>query len=452
MLSAALFALFFATFAALALKRSPMFGLYLYFMAFYVHPPSRWWGEWLPDLRWSLLAAALTIISTVIHRAELRPPARPWFATVPGLTLVLFVLWLWIQNAWALDRPTHFSASVQYTKYLIAFYLIYRLADTPQKNTDLILAHVAGTVYLGWLCFTSGRTLGDRLDGVGGPGIDDANALGMVLATGAVAGAAIVLTQTGWRRIACVLGMPLILNGLVLTGSRGAFLGLFAGCVVVYMLRPARRQLVFVAAALLGVALMVRVVDDKFVDRMFSLRSAVDETTAMDSSAENRVVLIKAQLEMFGEYPFGSGHRGTVVLSPNYLDEVWLSGRGEGQSAARSSHNTFMTVLTEQGIPGVMLLLWLVLWYLGSLVQLRSLQRGKGDVALLTPAVACGAGLAVVFVAGNFTDYLLAEVQVWFLAMLANLLGRLRSPSLVAAAEPSSPVSSHAEKSKIGAQ
>ena len=445
MLSAAFFALFFATFAALALKRSPMFGLYLYFIAFYVHPPSRWWGELLPDLRWSLFAAALTIVSMVIHRKDLRQPTRPWATTVPGLVLVLFVLWLWIQNAWALDAPTHFSASIQFTKYLIAFYLIYRLADTPQKNTDLLLAHVAGTVYLGWLCFTSGRTLGDRLDGVGGPGLDDANALGMVLATGAVAAAAIVLTQTGWRRIACVLGAPLILNGLVLTGSRGAFLGLFAGCVVVYMLRPPRRQLVFIAAALLGVALMVRVVDDKFVDRMFSLRSAVDDTTAMDSSAENRVVLIKAQLEMFGAYPFGSGHRGTVVLSPDYLDEIWLSGRPGDQGAARSSHNTFMTVLTEQGIPGAMLLVWLVLWYLGSLIQLRSMQRRGGDIALLTPAVACCAGLAVVFIAGNFTDYLLAEVQIWFFAMLANLLGRLRARGIVGAAEPAStPISSHA--------
>jgi len=444
MLSAGLFALFFATFAALALKRSPMFGLYLYFIAFYVHPPSRWWGELLPDLRWSLFAAALTIVSMVIHRKDLQPPARPWLTTVPGLVLVLFVLWLWIQNAWALDSATHFSASIQFTKYLIAFYLIYRLADTPQKNTDLLLAHVAGTVYLGWLCFTSGRTLGDRLDGVGGPGLDDANALGMVLATGAVAAAAIVLTQTGWRRIACVLGVPLILNGLVLTGSRGAFLGLFAGCVIVYMLRPPRRQLVFMVAALLGVALMVRVVDDKFVDRMFSLRSAVDDTAEMDSSAENRVVLIKAQLEMFGEYPFGSGHRGTVVLSPQYLDEVWLSGRGD-QPAARSSHNTFMTVLTEQGIPGILLLIWLVLWYLGSLIQLRFLQKRGGDVALLTPAVACGAGLAVVFIAGNFTDYLLAEVQIWFLAMLANLLGKLRASGIATTPEPASnPVSPHA--------
>jgi hypothetical protein len=47
--------------------RNPMFGLCAYLWAFYNHPPSRWWGSELPDLRWSLIAAAVTLAAYVIH-------------------------------------------------------------------------------------------------------------------------------------------------------------------------------------------------------------------------------------------------------------------------------------------------------------------------------------------------------------------------------------------------
>lgn len=37
-----------------ALVRHPVYGLVTYVLMLYLHPPSRWWGEALPDLRWSL--------------------------------------------------------------------------------------------------------------------------------------------------------------------------------------------------------------------------------------------------------------------------------------------------------------------------------------------------------------------------------------------------------------
>lgn len=424
MLSALLFAAAFAILSGLALWRYPVCGVYVYFLAFYVHPPSRWWGQSLPDLRWSLLAAAVALLALVIHSRRLTPPPRPWLGSMPGFMLLVFVLWFWIQNLWALDAQTHLSGAVQFAKYLIACYLIYRLADTPQKLSDVLLAHVAGCAYLGWLCLERGRDLGDRLNGVGGPGLDDANSLGMVLATAVVVGIVMVLTQVGWRRIACLLSLPLILNGLILTGSRGAFLGMVTGLMMVFLLRPPRRQWVFVGMAVTGLALGAYLVDEKFVDRMFTLKSTLDEPSTMDSSAESRLVLMKAQLEMFSAYPMGSGHRGTAALSPQYLDEQWLTGNDE-EGLARSSHNTYMTLLTEQGIPGVLIFIWSMLWGISVYLRLRRARARGAPLDILAPASACLAGLQVVLVAGFFTDYLLAEVQYWFLCVLAGALWRL---------------------------
>jgi hypothetical protein len=61
---------FFGVFAItmiLSLVRDPRFGLVGYLFVFYNHPPSRWWGGELPNLRWSLIAALVTLVSLALH-------------------------------------------------------------------------------------------------------------------------------------------------------------------------------------------------------------------------------------------------------------------------------------------------------------------------------------------------------------------------------------------------
>src|SRR3954451_10931235 len=101
----------------LAFIRTPLFGLFTYIGVFYLHPPSRWWGHFLPDLRWSLLAAAATFIATLFHRTK--SERASWLATTPAKLLIAYTLWLWVQNLWALDQAQHFEASFLFTKYLV---------------------------------------------------------------------------------------------------------------------------------------------------------------------------------------------------------------------------------------------------------------------------------------------------------------------------------------------
>lgn len=443
MLTAATFLAVYFGCAALALTRNPIYGLYLYLGVFYIHPPSRWWSYVVPDLRWSLLSAAIAILALFIHRKKLPPSDRPWYSSVPGIALILFVIWLWIQNLWALDAPTHYNGTVQFTKYLIAYYLVYRLATNVGDSVNILMLHVAGCFFLGVLCFFSGRNLGARLDGVGGPGIDDANSLGMFLATGVAVGAVLILTQTGWRRMAVIVALPFILNGLVLSGSRGAFLGLLAGGAVIFMLRPPQRRWMFWSAAVLGAVLAVKLVDDQFIDRMFTIKEAVKTEGEIDSSAESRLVLVEAQLKMAAAYPHGTGHRGTATLSPKYLDRQWLTRTpGQEDEAQRSSHNTFLSVLVEQGVPGAIVYFWLCFWGVKVMATLKGLQWRRAPIELSGPAIACCAGIAVVWTAGHFTDYLLAEVQIWLFALLAASMEHIRQASQVSRTQ-SGPAPSH---------
>jgi hypothetical protein len=66
----------FAASLILAVLRDPRFGLVGYLFVFYNHPPSRWWGGDLPNFRWSLIAALVTLVSLVLHRLVNDSPRR----------------------------------------------------------------------------------------------------------------------------------------------------------------------------------------------------------------------------------------------------------------------------------------------------------------------------------------------------------------------------------------
>jgi O-antigen ligase len=415
------FALVFAGAMLLALFRRPLYGLYAYVGVFYLHPPSRWWGESLPDLRWSLLAAAVTFIATLRMPKD---PTRPsWISTPPARLLLAYTVWLWVQNIWALSPDDQMTISILYTKYVVLFYLIYRLLDTPETTRRVLVAHILGCAYLGWLAYNA-RVSG-RLEGIGGPGIDEANALAMQMGTGVMVAAMLILGGRGWIRWTAFLSMPFLLNTMVLAGSRGAFVALLGAGVALWYLKPEKHRSAFYAYAVLGAALFLMLANQIFWGRVDTITAVTQEDATVDRSAESRLVLFAAQWEMAKRYPLGAGHRGTAVLSPQYLDPMYLSRSyvgGHTVIGQRSSHNTFMTALVEQGIPGAVLYLFLWWWVCKTLVEMRKLQRQADLAEHAVLAAGVGGALALVFFAGQFVDYIKAEVQVWLVVVLAVLL------------------------------
>ena len=420
MFYAAAFVLFSFACMTLAFTRHPFFGLLFYMGSMYVHPPSRWWGYVVPDLRWAMLSAAVTVLAVLMHRDRLA--TKPlWLANAPATLLILYAAWMVIQIPWALDQPTHIEGTVQFIKYLVAFWFVYRIAESKEMLRNILFAHLAGCMLLGIYAQFTGRD-GERLDGVGGPGMDDANTLGMYLATGVVVGLGLFLTMKGWARWA-VLGMiVIVLNGFVLANSRGSFLGLSAGVVVLMLCKARAHRRMFWALVLTGVFGASMIVDKVFIERMFTIGDVASKDEDAERSARSRVFIYEAQVRMAQDYPMGAGHRGTATLSRSYLDPEWLVRGGAEPDAERSSHNTFMTTLVEQGIPGALMFIILVLWVLGQIPRLRRLERKGADPGLITMGAGMCGALVVVLVAGSATDYLLAEVQFWMYAGLAAML------------------------------
>jgi O-antigen ligase len=231
------------------------------------------------------------------------------------------------------------------------------------------------------------------------------------------------LSQTGWRRYLSLACIVIITNGVVLANSRGSFLGIVAGGMVLAVCKDRQHRALFWSLVFVGALGLTVIVDKAFVDRMFSIQDVTSTDDAADMSARSRVEIVKAQIQMFLDYPMGTGHRGTAALSTQYLDRKWLTTDrgGDESTAARSSHNTFMTTLVEQGVPGAIMFICLTVWSMAAALRLRRLSQLHEDPQLVTlGAAVCGA-LAAVWVAGNTADYLMAEVQFWLFAGLVTV-------------------------------
>ena len=81
------------------LLRNPVYALYTYIAVFYLHPKHRWWGVDLPEMRWSLIAAVVTIVAAA--RLSNNPERDSWASSGCIKITLMFVSWFWIQSLWA---------------------------------------------------------------------------------------------------------------------------------------------------------------------------------------------------------------------------------------------------------------------------------------------------------------------------------------------------------------
>jgi hypothetical protein len=425
-LTAIVFALAFLGGMFLCVARHPIFGLYTYVAVFYLNPPSRWWSEGLPDLRWAFVAAAVTFGATLLRSGT--GFRKKWLSHRPALLFCVYVLWMWIQFPWVVDTSAHAYGVGYFTKYLIVFYLIYALVDSSRHLAGFLTIHAAGCLYLGLLAFSFGGS--GRVDGVGGPGIDDANSLGMQLSTGAFAGAAVFLASvSNWKWVGA-LAVPFAMNGVVLAGSRGGFLGLVAGGFAFFLFRPRRALFVTTAAAGAGLVLFFVLATAQFWERVATILQPVESKVVEDASIGTRIALVPAQLAMARDYPFGAGFDGTTALSFTYIDVRYHSGR-EG----RSSHNTLLSALVDQGVPGLILWVWMIAATGTLLLRVRQWARVHDDRSLSWMAAGVAAMTATVIVAGLFAPYLNKEVYIWCLALACAMASITSVPKLVAETE-----------------
>lgn len=410
------FLLVFSLGCLLAVVRNPIFGVYTYLFTFYMSPAHAWWSDEVPDLRYQLIIGALTAFLTLFQP---QLPGRPGLLSHGSSRLFLaLIFWMWIQTLWAVDRDLHLEGTIEFSKHFLIYFIIYRLCDTEEKIRNVLLVHITGCFWFGYLALDAS---GGRLESIGGP-VGGANQLGQHVATALIAGGIMWMYLRGWQRLWVLAALPFVANTIVLTVSRGAFLGLFAAGGAAGVCIPKNFRFRFVWLSVLALILIGLLAHDALIERFVDTwKGLTTDEQELDNSARSRAHIFDAGMRIGQDYPLGAGYRGTAVLSPLYMDSEFLAGTGR-----RSAHNTFAAAFAEHGYPGAAMYVLLVLWVMKILYRARRLNTLEpNDRALL---VALAAALVGMYVSGLFTNNLFTETQYWYLALICCQLALASKP------------------------
>jgi len=308
------------------------------------------------------LALGLTLLAILVSGR-----VRRW--RVFHVAALLFLAWagfgVWVLQVGGI--PKKFYTFVQ---LFVAVLMIWELASTTKRQRGLLAAYVLGA------CVPALATILLFLRGEGlrrfSPEGADGNSLGMTLALAVPIAWYLGLTcQRPLLRWACRAYLPLGMFAATLTGSRGALIALMVSLLVIPLtvsLSPGRLAATIGLLGLSG-ALVIAYIPDKVIERLGTTGSSVESL-----SLGGRFMLWKAGVHAFAQRPMMGYGVGSfkAAITP------------ELGSLALVAHNSFVSVLVEEGLVGLWLYLTMLFSVFSSILRLPRLERRFGLVLLAT--------------------------------------------------------------------
>lgn len=294
---------------------------------------------------------------------------------------------------------------------LILFVPVYNFVQTWKQIRTLALLFCLGSALglIGLVHEASGFGWQRRVGG----GAGQVNEAAAYYATAAVF--AFGLLRAGYpdlRRRLLLLGSTLALAaGIVIPASRGAYVGFLAGL----LLSAFRVGIIWVALICIGVGTFFIWAPDYAKERVKSTESAAaDETSrtdALNQDAGGRLDFWRASLDVIAQNP---------IIGVGYGRLPGEIGKRIG--SARPAHNLYLETAAENGLPGLILLLWL---FVAGLVGSGSLLRVPGFPRSL--GIAYQSAIVVFMVANIFGGRFYSFNMAGMISLLTALVFRARA-------------------------
>src|SRR4051794_5077951 len=246
----------------------------------------------------------------------------------------------------------------------------------------------------------------------------DPNIYGRFLALVMIAVTAVLLTRARPREIAaCAVLLAVLWGGLLVTFSQSSFAALLAGLAVLAALRwsPWRTLAVAGAVVLAGVVFVIAAPG--------ALRLDLGSSESADRATSGRADLIAGGGRLFGDAPIlGQG-------SASFAREFRRHEHTSSRRAASASHTIPVTVAAEQGLPGLLVYLALLL---AALARLFAGARGGSAVRGFVAAAFVGLLVHTMLYAAFLEDPLTWALLGVGAALAAADRVRVRTPAATA--------------------
>ena len=316
-----------------------------------------------------------------IYMALLGLVLRPQGVTFPAPMrwAVAYLLWVLMTVFSAIAPDTALDAYIERLKALAIFFVVLNVLRTPQQLRFYILL-----ILVAFAVFPARGTLQNYVSGYTAMGravwnkvYSNSNDLAAMtlLVLGLALAIATVKTQGVWVRRAAAALVPVTLVVILLTQSRGVFIGLLVGFAPPLLARLMKRPSA-IAPVLTVLAVIALLVPAASWHRLGGITNLSETIGGADkegrppaaqskydqwasSSARQRFDILKTGMQIAANHP---------VLGVGIGCYREANARYAPQLGERDAHNTYVSLAAEIGFPG--LLLWLGL--VGSvLMQVR---------------------------------------------------------------------------------
>ena len=347
---------------------------------------------------------------------------RRLFESSRFLYLVLaFILWVAMSALWAPHPGAALAAVSRYAPNAMLFPIVYVAIRRRDDALLLVGALVLGTLAaaaFGLVFPIEGEEPG-RLAGALGNANNTAASL--VVALALLGGLIAALGDRPWLRGIVALGVPFCVFAILLTVSRGGMVALAAMLVVTAVIAKRWRK-VIVASAVIVVAAGV-------VYFVALAPTAARERVAHPEGGTGRVDIWTVGWRMVEAHPItGVGAGNFVTSSVDYLLRPGVIHRADFiVDNPKVAHNTYLQLLAELGIVGLLLFLTIVASVLRFAARAARmfLAAGDSEMATLSQAIL----IAIVgYLIASFFDSREFSSDLWLLMSLAAaMLGLARA-------------------------
>ncbi len=395
----------------------PYYGVLTYIFEWHNHPPYFWWGDELPDLRWSYTIALATLISFFLNRNKFQTVEKPDFS--PAIWIVLIVLNMFVVSyMYAILPEISMEKTYEVLKMLVFFLLLVVLVKTYPDYRGMIWVIILCAANMGFIAWQEGS---NRDIGVIAPNATEENALSAHIMAVMPFMGIYFLRAKKLGKIIIALSVPFCLNLIILANSRATLVGLLAiGFLSIFLVKGKYRMVVLLGVLAAGF-LFTQLTNEQFEERQ-------SMETYDDGSASSRLWIWEGGWRMWKDHPMGVGGGGFVELSMDYIPEI---------DKPKSQHNTFVAIFTDWGFIGILL-------YLGFMIHIFKITfriKRRAKIPELNKysleATAIQLGLVGLIVAGLFHSRQYSEVVYWLcgFAIILDTLQRNELVELQAAGE-----------------
>jgi O-antigen ligase len=329
-----------------------------------------------------MIAVGLGVLA-IAERGKIRRPAAG------HIVMGLFVLLAALSYLWSLYPEGTLIQTYSYIQLFAMVWLIWELAPQVREQMRLMQAYILGTFVSGtdtvYRFLSHQESVYQRYAGAK----LDANDLGLIMALSIPMSYYLLIESKGWTTWLYRLQLVLAGTTILLTASRGASLATLVALSIVPLTqaRLTGRQrialLLTVSFFVYGALLFVPATSWERLSTTLGEFAQSTSTTPGEfaqGTFTGRTIIWKAGWEIFRVHPFfGIGANSFRLIVSRVLAEPI---RLEEQTPAPPAHNTFLSVLVEQGVVGFAVFCGLLAVLALSLKALPLFQRRLWIVSL----------------------------------------------------------------------